>query len=73
VPWKDFVVGLPGPGRLEPLLDSDDARFGGGGAAFKSVRSEKKPFREFGFSARLDLPPLSARYYIFREERHDKG
>jgi alpha-1,4-glucan:alpha-1,4-glucan 6-glycosyltransferase len=73
VAWTDFVVGLPAPGSLTPLFDSDEARFGGGGAPFPTVGSEEKPFHEFGFSARLDLPPLSARYYVFREERHDKG
>ena len=66
--WRDFHIGLPGPGRLQPLLDSDAPRFGGTGMPFAPVRGEPGDFREFHHIARLDLPPLSARYYLFKEE-----
>ncbi len=66
--WTDFWIGLPAAGRLVPLLDSDAAVFGGSGAPFEPIASEKDAFREFDHRASLLLPGLCARYYIFEEE-----
>ncbi len=67
--WEDFVVGLPAAGKLLPLLNSDEAGFGGSGEPFKPIRSEQGEFREFSHLARITLPPFSARYYRFKENK----
>ena len=68
VAYEDFWIGLPGPGRLVPLLSSDEARFGGGGREQNTLSSEDTPFREFPCICRAALPPLSAQYYRYEEE-----
>lgn len=66
--WKDFRIGLPAPGRLRLLLSSDEFRFGGTGMKVKKALAAKAaPFPGFPCSAALDLPPLSAQYFSFRE------
>ena len=66
--YPEFHIGLPGVGRLVPLLSSDESRFGGTGAAFEEVTSRKGDFREFHHYAPVSLPPLSARYYRYEED-----
>ena len=66
--YEDFFVGLPGAGRLVPLLSSDETRFGGNGEPFETVPAENMDFREFHHVARVALPPLSARYYRYEED-----
>ncbi len=71
--WE-LQAGLPGPGTLTLCLNSDEYRFGGTGQELETVlESEKKPFLEFKHSVLLQLPPLSALYYIFTpgEEEED--
>ena len=67
-PWHDYYVGLPGPGRLRPLLSSDESRFGGSGSPFEPVQSRPEDFREFPHVASLCLPPLSAQFYLYEED-----
>ncbi len=67
--WEDFLIGLPGPGKLLPLLNSDEAHFGGSGAPFQAIKSEPGAFREFDHIAKLSLPPFCARYYRFKEAK----
>lgn len=69
VAWEHWQFGLPVAGRLVPLLDSDEYRFGGTGAGMESVEAEASAFREFPFSAFADLPPLCARYYLYEEDK----
>ena len=62
----DFVIGLPGPGTLEEILNSDDQRFGGSGILDKTaVKSKAKTFLDFPHSAELKLPPLTALMFRF--------
>jgi 1,4-alpha-glucan branching enzyme len=66
----DFQVALPRAGELVLCLNSDEYRFGGTGMELaETVRSQAVPFREFSHSAVLTLPPLSATYYIFKEDK----
>lgn len=67
--WEDFIIGLPGKGRLVPLLSSDESRFGGWGSQAQQVRTHRRDFREFHHCAALYLPPLSAQFYIFEEDK----
>ena len=68
VRYPEFYVGLPGPGRLVPLLSGDESRFGGTGEAFEPVDARPGDFREFHHYAPVSLPPLSARYYRYEED-----
>ncbi len=63
-----FTVGLPGPGALTEVLNSDDLRFSGSGVtnADTGVQIEEEPFGDQPYSARLVLPPLSAVYFEYR-------
>ena len=65
----DFVIGLPAAGRLRPVLNSDDARFGGWGCLLPPIVYEAEGFREFSHRAHLALPPLSAQYFEFTEDK----
>lgn len=67
--WEDFVFGLPSAGTLVPLLSSVEERFGGHGQAPKAVESKEEDFREFHHTAAATLPPLSAQYYLFKEDK----
>lgn len=63
-PVVGFKVGLPAAGKLNLILNSDDERFGGAGAAVrKSAKAVAEPFEGQSHSAALMLPPLSALYY----------
>ncbi len=66
--WE-LQIGLPAPGKLWLVLSSDDHRFGGGERAVKLVKSSGKPFLEHPDSAFLKLPPLSAVYYTYKEDK----
>ena len=62
-----FTVGLPHEGKLRLVLNSDEPRFAGTGAAVKKTAKAKDvPFGELSHSAKLVLPPLSALYYVFK-------
>ncbi len=67
--YDDFVIGLPAAGKLTPLLNSDETRFGGWGSQLPDIRYEAEDFREFSHRAHLALPPLSAQYFAFEEEK----
>ena len=73
VQYEDFLIGLPAPGTLKPLLSSDESRFGGTGHAFKAIKSAPGDFREFHHTASVPLPPLSAQYYYFKEDKKRHG
>ena len=66
--WE-LQVGLPAPGRLWLLLNSDEPRFGGTDYPVpKQLKSCGKPFAEHPDSVFLKLPPLSAVYYTYKED-----
>ena len=69
VPLQGFVIGLPEEGTLTELLRSDDVRFGGAGVLrTEAIHSRTEPFLDLPCSAVIDLPPMSAVYYIFKKK-----
>lgn len=67
--WE-LRAGLPAKGVLSLCLNSDEYRFGGTGMELaNTIESQAVPFREFAHSALLTLPPLSAVYYLFTEDK----
>ena len=69
----DFLIGLPEKGTLREILSSDDTAFGGKGMHNKDViQSGGEGFCGLPYSARINLPPLSAVYFEFIPERNGK-
>lgn len=66
VRYDDFTIALPAQGTLREVLNSDDVRFGGGGAGNpKPLRAKKKTFLDMQYSAQISLPPMSAVFFKF--------
>jgi 1,4-alpha-glucan branching enzyme len=60
-PQFDYVVGVRRDGAWDQVLNSDDARYGGGGLGDGgSVIAEMQPHGDFPFRLRLTIPPLGA-------------
>ncbi|MCL7971125.1 MAG: 1,4-alpha-glucan branching protein GlgB, partial [marine benthic group bacterium] len=60
LPRKDYRVGLPVGGRWVERLNSDAARFGGGGQwSGSEFSAEQRSFHGREWSAELSIPPLS--------------
>jgi 1,4-alpha-glucan branching enzyme len=61
---KGYRVGLPFAGTWAPILNTDDARFGGQGLGDTApIKSENVPCHEQAQSMVIDLPPMSAMIY----------
>jgi 1,4-alpha-glucan branching enzyme len=57
---EHYRIGLPRPGRLTEIFNTDDAAFGGSGAGNpKPAAIEAQPWNGREFSAELTLPPLA--------------
>ena len=66
VRYDDFPIGLPKPGVLKELINSDDVRYGGTGVMNSpEIASSDEPFLEQPCSARITLPPMSAVWFRF--------
>ena len=77
VQYDGFVIGLPHPGTMKEILNSDDERFGGGGTGNpKAIRSHRKGFADLPYSAKLTLPAMSCLYFTFKpsweQEKKDR-
>jgi 1,4-alpha-glucan branching enzyme len=70
VRYDGFVFGLPQPGTLKEILNSDNTCFGGTGILNETlIKSSEDPFFEHPCSAAVTLPPLSAMYFEFRPKK----
>ena len=68
VPLEGFVIGLPEKGTLTELISSNENRFGGNGVhRSEPIKASSEPFVNLPCSAAIDLPPMSAVYYIFKK------
>ena len=68
VPIEGFVIGLPEKGTLTELISSNENRFGGNGVhRSEPIKASSEPFVNLPCSAAIDLPPMSAVYYIFKK------
>ena len=66
VRYDDFPIGLPKPGVLKELINSDDVKYGGTGVMNSpEIASSDEPFLEQPCSARITLPPMSAVWFRF--------
>ena len=65
--YDNFLIGLPKPGVLRELINSDDAKYGGSGvlnAPEISARTSRA-FLDYPYSAEITLPPMSCVYFRF--------
>lgn len=70
VPVEGFVIGLPGAGTLREALSSDEERFGGGGRQHtKVIAATCREFAGHPWRAEINLPPLTAVYFDYKEEK----
>ena len=60
---EHYCLGLPRVGEYEPILNSDDAKYGGSGTPLHSVFSIKKPLHGQPYSGEFTLAPLSVTFY----------
>ena len=66
VRYGNFTIGLPKPGVLREMINSDDTKYSGSGVLNESeIRSHKKSFLDFAYSAEITLPPMSCVYFRF--------
>ena len=54
----NYPLGVPKAGVYEPVFCSDDWKYGGTGSLPGEV-TEKKPFREYAYTAAFHIPPMS--------------
>lgn len=74
VSYEDFVIGLPAPGTLQEILNSDDTRFGGQGRGNSgSIPSRQEAFLDMEYSAALDLPAMSALFFRYTPRKAAKA
>ena len=64
-----YRVGLPKAGGDVPVLNTDEARFGGYGFMARPQKAEKEPYQKLPYSAEFYLPPMSVTYYRFQRAK----
>ena len=73
VKYENFVIGLPRPGTLHEILNSDEERFGGSGVRNKPlVHARREGFLDMDYSARITLPPMSTVFFRYRPRKEHK-
>lgn len=60
---EQYRLGLPRMGEYEPVLNSDDVKYGGSGTPLHSVFTTKKPLHGQPYSGAFTLAPLSVTFY----------
>lgn len=66
VRYDDFTIGLPKPGVLKEVINSDDTQYGGSGILNKAeIESADENFLDHPCSAKITLPPMSAVWFRF--------
>lgn len=66
VRYDDFTIGLPKPGVLKEVINSDYTQYGGSGILNKAeIESADESFLDHPCSAKITLPPMSAVWFRF--------
>ena len=70
VTYEGFVFGLPAPGTLKEILNSDDEQFGGTGVKNPPlIHAHKQSFLGMNYSASITLPPMSAVFFRYKPRK----
>ena len=65
VRYDDFTIGLPKPGVLKEVINSDDTQYGGSGILNKAeIESADESFLDHPCSAKITLPPMAAVWFL---------
>ncbi|MCG2459581.1 1,4-alpha-glucan branching protein GlgB [Flavobacteriaceae bacterium F89] len=56
---ENYRIGMPKPGKLKEILNSDDKKYGGSGSSNKVIKTSKIPCHGYEKSIEITLPPLS--------------
>lgn len=59
----DYCLGLPRPGEYEPVLNSDDVKYGGSGAILPTVTAVKETMHGLPYSGAFTVAPMSVTFY----------
>ncbi len=74
VPWDDYRMGVPKPGRLTQLFSSDELRYGGTGEyQNRPVPVREEPFEDLPCSVSIRIPPYGATYFLFEPDGSNDG
>ena len=58
IPRENYRIGNPKKGKLKEVLNSDNAKYGGGGNVNNKIKSSTKPFHGHEKSIEITIPPL---------------
>lgn len=66
--YREFRVGVPGPGKYQEILNTDSQAFGGSGQVNAGIiKAEKIPWHQREYSLKITVPPLGG--VIFKPVR----
>ncbi|MBQ6947902.1 MAG: alpha amylase C-terminal domain-containing protein, partial [Clostridia bacterium] len=72
--WQNYRIGVPYRGNYKPILTSNDPAFGGwGGEEVVLTADRSVPLHGHKQSIVLDLPPLSAKFYVHKIYKNKKN
>ena len=70
---EHYRLGLPRPGVYDPILNSDEEKYGGWGTPIQPVRAEKGQWGELAYSGEFTLPPTSVVFYKRRPPKRSSA
>ncbi len=70
---ENYRIGVPKPGKYQPVFSSDAEVFGGRGTELPTVTAEPIPMHGHPHSISLSIPPSSAIYYEKVKETKKQG
>ena len=68
---EEYELGLPKSGWYVPVLNTDDAQFGGFDFKPETVHAKKGQWGEYAYKGKFRIPPMSVCFY--RHSRTDPG
>ncbi len=58
VPRENYRIGIPKPGSLKEVFNSDEKKYGGSGMKNTKLKASKTPWHGRDYSVEIDIPPL---------------
>ncbi len=63
---EDYRIGVPSPGKLKEVFNSDDEQFGGSGVTNKKVKTDAIAWNGREQSVSMTLPPLGVMVFLVK-------
>ena len=71
--WENYRIGVPYRGNYKLILSSDNTAYGGNGEEEITLKADRKaPMHGHKQSITLDLPPLSAKFFVHKIYQNKK-